>query len=256
MGRKRAMNRVNRGIVIALACFAQLISVALVAAAAQETGSRTAVASPGPAEATKSGTADGKRSPALTGSRRPLYRLRVTDVLEIHFTFTPEFDQTVTVQPDGYIALRALAELRAEGMTVLELREAVRQAYAEVLHDPEVTVTLKEFDKPYFIASGQVARPGKYELREDLTVAEAIALAGGFNEQAKHSQVVLFRHVSPSLVESHLLNIKSMLNSRSLAEDVYLQPGDFVFVPQNAVSKMRRYLPASNLGLYSTPTQF
>jgi polysaccharide export outer membrane protein len=237
----------------ALACCI-LQQVVVVAAAQQQSG--VPVAAPGTAETTKPGTADGTRSPALTGERRPLYRLCKSDVLKISFTFTPEFDQTVSVQPDGFIALQGVPELYAERMTVPEVRDAVRQAYAAMMRDPQVSVVLQDFDKPYFIATGQVAHPGKYELRADTTVTEGVAIAGGFTDQAKHSQVVLFRRVSGELVESRVLDVKHMLRSRNLAEDMHLKPGDLIFVPQNTISKIRRYLPASNLSLYSTPTQF
>ena len=94
-------------------------------------------------------------------------------------------------------------------LTVAELRDTIRQACATTLHDPEVTITLKDFDKkPYFIATGAVAHPGKYELRGDSTVTEGVALAGGFTEQAKHSQVVLFRRISGERTEARILNVK------------------------------------------------
>jgi polysaccharide export outer membrane protein len=205
---------------------------------------------------TKPGVADGVWSPALTGERRPLYRLCKSDVIEISFTFAPEFNQTVSVQPDGFITLKGLSELYAEGMTVTELREAIRNAYGTMLHDPEVTVVLKEFDKPFFIAAGEVTHPGKYELRGDATVTQAIAIAGGFNGQAKHSQVVLFRRVAPEVVEARVLDVKQMLRSRSLREDVHLKPGDLLFVPQNTLSTIRRYLPSPNLSMYWNPSQF
>lgn len=233
-----------------------VVQQVLVVALAQQPRPRVAGESAGPAETTKSGIADGVWSPALTGERRPLYRLCKSDVLEIGFTFSPEFDQTVSVQPDGFITLRGLNELYAEGMTVPELHESIREAYAAMLHDPEVTVVLKEFDKPYFVASGQVTHPGKYELRSDTTVTEALAIAGGFTEQAKHSQVVLFRRVSDERVEARLLDVKQMLKSRNLEEDVHLKPGDLLFVPQNTISKIRRYFPTSNLSTYVNPAQF
>ena len=88
------------------------------------------------------------------GNRRPLYRLRKSDVIDIKFNFASEFDQTLSVQPDGFITLRGLDELYAEGLTVAELRDAIRQAYTTTLHDPEVTIALKDFEKPYFIATG------------------------------------------------------------------------------------------------------
>ena len=188
--------------------------------------------------------------------RHPLYRLCHSDVVEITFSFAPEFNQTLTIQPDGFIPLKAVEQIYAEGRTLPELREMVRAAYALLLHDPEVTAVLKVFEKPYFIASGQVARPGKYDLLGVTTVLEALAIAGGMNSEAKHSKVVLFRRRADQFVEARLIDVKEMMNSRNLQEDMQLQPGDLLFVPQNSISKFRRFLPASNLGMYWNPAQY
>ena len=247
------MKRVLTCTVIALVGFA--VQAGSVAAVAQEQMKVTST-SQGAAEATKSGIADGASSPDEMGNRRPLYRLRKSDVIEIKFNFASEFDQTLSVQPDGFIALRDMDELYAEGLTVAELRGAVRQAYATTLHEPEVTINLKEFEKPYFMATGAVARPGKYELRGDATVTEGVALAGGFTEQAKHSEVVLFRRISEERTEARVLNVKQMLKAHNLAEDFHLRAGDLLYVPQNVISRIRRYLPTSSLSTYVNPTQF
>jgi polysaccharide export outer membrane protein len=239
--------------VLALSCC--LVQQWLVAAVAQEQQPNVA-AEQKPAVTTKSGVAGGAWSPALTGVRRPLYRLCKSDVVAISFTFSPEFDQTVTVQPDGYIALKGAKQLSAEGATVPELQEAIEQAYTGVLHDPEVTIILQDFDKPYFIVGGEVNHPAKYELRSDTRVTEAVAIAGGLTARAKHSQIVLFRRVSDDLVESRLLDVKAMLASRNLGEDLHLRTGDFLFVPQNQISKIKQYLPASSMSMYASPTQF
>lgn len=208
-----------------------------------------------------SGVADGKRletqtSPALTGVRRPQYRLRKSDVIEIRFTFSPEFDQTQTILPDGFVALKSADEVFAEGLSISELRDSVRSAYAATLRDPEVSIVLKDFEKPFFIAGGQVGRPGKYELRSPTTVTEAVAIAGGFTEASKHSQVVLFRKVPDGVVEARVLNLKSMLASRDLDEDVELKPGDMLYVPQNRISKIKKFLPVASLSTFFTPAQF
>ena len=213
------------------------------------------------AKAANTGEADGKaapdqRGPALTGIRRPLYRLHKSDVVEVRFTFSPEFDQSLTVQPDGLISLKGIGDLFAEGSSIAEFRESVRMAYESVLRDPEVSVILKDFERPFFVAGGQVGHPGKYELRSPTSVAEAIAIAGGFTDQAKHSQVVLFRKVTDGVLEAHVVNIKAMMASRNLEEDPELKPGDMLFVPQNRISKIRRYLPASSLSTFFTPAQF
>src|SRR5256886_10773154 len=168
------MKRVLTFTAIGLAC-CYMVQQVVVVAVAQETWQEVAIENTGDAETTKQGVADGGvRSPVLTGERRPLYRLCKSDVVEISFVFSPEFNQTVSVQPDGFVALQGVEELYAEGMTLPQFHEAVRGLYRGMLHDPELTVTLKDFDKPYFIASGEVMRPGKYELRGDATVTSAV----------------------------------------------------------------------------------
>jgi protein involved in polysaccharide export with SLBB domain len=231
-----------------------IISWSLVAAAQQQ-GLKLASANEKPATA-RSGMAGSEWSPALTGERRPLYRLHMSDVVDVSFTFAPEFNQSLTVQPDGFVTLKDVPETYVEGMTLPQFEEAVKLAYAGILHEPEVSVVLKNFDKPYFIASGEVSHPGKYELRGDTTVMEALAIAGGLTGQAKHSQVILFRRVANGLTESRVLNVKHMQNARDLTEDLHLKAGDLLFVPQNRISKLRRYLPASSLSTYVNPTQF
>jgi polysaccharide export outer membrane protein len=205
---------------------------------------------------TQPGKADGMGDPAFGGERHPLYRLSKSDMVDVNFAFSPDLNQTLTVQPDGFVALRGAGLLLAEGLTVAEMQQAVATAYRGFLRDPEVTVTLKDFDKPYFLASGEVARPGKYELRGDLTVNEAVAIAGGFTQQARHSQVVLFRRVSAYVAESHVVDLKKMLGARDLHEDLHLRPGDFIFVPQSRISKIRKYVPTNAMSWYMNPLQF
>ena len=62
------------------------------------------------------------------------------------------------------VTLKAAGSIFVEGQTVPELTETLKAAYAKILHDPIITIALKDFEKPYFIAAGQVTKPGKYEL--------------------------------------------------------------------------------------------
>ncbi len=188
--------------------------------------------------------------------RNPRYKLRKGDSFDLDFALSPEFNQTVAVQPDGYVTLKGVGSIFVEGKTVPELTERIRAAYKGILHDPMIAIVLKDFEKPYFIAAGRVAKPGKYDLRSDLTLTEAVAIAGGFNETSKHSQVVLFRPASDGLMEARLVDVKKMMKSRDLKEDVHLRPGDMVFVPQNRISKIQRYLPTSSMGAYLNPVTY
>jgi len=207
-------------------------------------------------KAEKTGRADGLGNPLLGGERHPLYRLCPSDVVEIGFTVAPEFNQTLTVQPDGYVMLKDAGMIEVQGLNLDQFSEAVQKAYRGYLHDPQVAVSLKDFQRPYFIVGGEVGKPGKYELRSDTTVAEAVQIAGGLTQQAKHSQVVLFRRVNDDLVETRLLNLKKMLKESALKEDAHLRAGDMVFVPQNSISKIARFLTKPSLSMYMNPTQF
>ena len=187
-------------------------------------------------------TEDIKKPKLQRGNRR--YKIGKSDVIELKFPLIPEFNQTLTVHPDGFVTLHVAGDIRVEGKTMPELNEMLRSEYAKILQDPVFTVELKEFEQPHFIVSGQVDKPGKYELRGATTVTQAVALAGGFSdERAKHSQVLLFRGVSKDWVEVKVLDLKKMFQEADLSEDPRLKSGDMVFVPQNTISKIERFLP-------------
>jgi polysaccharide biosynthesis/export protein len=185
--------------------------------------------------------------------RGPSYRIQAGDTFDLDFPISPAFDQSVAVQPDGYVTLKNIGSIEAQGQTVPELTETIKTAYGKILRDPIMTIALKDFEKPYFIAGGQVGKPGKYDLRGSLTVSEAVAIAGGLTESSKHSQVVVFRPTGNGMFESKVLNIKQLLQTRNLSEDIRLQPGDMVYVPQNDMSKLRKFLPSSSVGAYLNP---
>lgn len=181
------------------------------------------------------------------------YRLTPGDVIELRFPVVPEFDQTVTVQPDGFVSLRSLGDLRVQGRSLPELRAQLVEAYAGILREPRIDIILRDFEKPYFIVAGEVARPGKYELRGATSLTQALVLAGGGTGAAKHSQVVLFRRFSTDLLEVKEIDVKQMYESRNLSEDPLLRPGDTIFVPKRMLSNLTRFLPTVGIGLYLNP---
>src|SRR6202022_2135039 len=87
------------------------------------------------------------------------YTIHPSDSLELTFMLTPEFNQTVTVQPDGYITLREVGDLQAAGRTLPELTESIKTAYSKILRDPVISVDPKDFEKPYYVVGGQVGKP-------------------------------------------------------------------------------------------------
>jgi polysaccharide export outer membrane protein len=184
-------------------------------------------------------------------NRTPRYRLQPGDTFDVNFDLSPEFNQTaVAVQPDGFATLRSIGDIKVAGQTVPELTQTLKVAYSKILNDPPISIVLKDFEKPYFIADGQVAKPGKYEMHGNTTLTQAIAIAGGFQSAAKHSQVVLFRRVDDQWTEAKLVNVKAMENHRDLREDPFLHPGDMLFVPKNVYSKIDRFIPNTQMGSY------
>jgi polysaccharide export outer membrane protein len=186
--------------------------------------------------------------PALQ-QRNPRYQVQRDDVLNISFALSPELNQTVTVQPDGYINLTNAGSIYILGMTVPQVVEAVKKLYAGTLHDPIVDVDLKDFQKPFFVVTGQVTKPGQYDLRYETTAAEAIAVAGGLMPTAK-TQVFIYHRVSSGWMEVKRFNLKQILDGKNVNEDPILQPGDMIFVPEKFITNFRKYVPYS-LGLYS-----
>jgi polysaccharide export outer membrane protein len=149
--------------------------------------------------------------PRLTTVTEDRYRVQPGDVLEVQFRYSPEFNQTVTVQPDGYITLEIGGDLKVAGFTIEQIRTAILRQARTRLQDPVATIVLKEFQHPYFVVAGEVNQPGKIEMRERVTAIQAIMLAGGMKETAKSSQVVVFRQINSSdMAEVKLLNLKSI----------------------------------------------
>lgn len=195
------------------------------------------------------GTAPDSSRPALE-HRDLRYRLCASDAIFVSFPLTPEFDQTINIQPDGYASLNGTQEVHLEGLTTDEAVTTIRAAYAKVLRDPIVAVELKDFNKPYFIVSGQVHKGGKFDLRGYTTATQAVAMAGGFEDSAKHSQVLLFRRKDDDWYEVKPLDLKKILRGHDVSEDPQIRPGDMVFVPQNFISKIKKFIPSSGMGAY------
>lgn len=188
-----------------------------------------------------------------TGGR---YRITPADVLELRFPFVPELDQTLAVQPDGHVTLREIGDLRVQGRTLPELRKAISEAYAPIVRDPVLTLVLREFEKPYFVAAGQVVRPGRYDLRGATTLTQALAFAGGPNSGAQISEVVIFRHLTDETVSVRQVNVKEMYSKRDLHEDPILRPGDTIYVPKSTLGKLEPILSRVSLGVFLNPLDF
>jgi polysaccharide biosynthesis/export protein len=227
-----------------------IVVVVLASALAFSQDTQGAASSAAASQTAATATAKSSDGPWFS-QRHPRYEIRPGDIFDVAFEYTPEFNQTVTVQPDGFVSLRDVGDIYVSGKSVPQVTDAIRDAYGKVLNHPMVSVVPKDFEKPYFIADGQVLHPGKYELRDDTTLVQGIAMAGGFLPSAKHSQVVLYHRVSDEWTQAKLIDVKKMESDRNLTEDLHLQPGDMVFIPKNRLSKVMPFIPTANLSMIS-----
>lgn len=188
--------------------------------------------------------------PQLTNITENRYLLQPGDVLEIQYRYTPEFNQTVTVQPDGYVSMVIGGDVKIAGLNVEQARQAILRRASTRLREPVATIILKEFQKPYFVVAGEVAQPGRIEMRERVTALQAIMLAGGMKESARSSQVVVFRKIDTDMAEVKVLNLKSMRRTSDLENDMALQAGDMVYVPRDKISKIERFMRLASVAAF------
>lgn len=242
---------------ITWAAFVVFLASAILTCAPPSPAQENALAANGPPVGLARANLQGRPSGGIQDADNPAlqrrnarYRLCASDVITLTFPLTPEFNQTVNLQPDGFVSLAGAGDVHLEGLTTQESVLAVQTAYSKILHDPLITVELKDFNKPYFIVGGQVSKPGKFDLRGYTTATEAVAMAGGFNESAKHSQVLLFRRVDNDWLKVTTLDLKHILQGHDISEDPEIRPGDMLFVPQNFISKIKKFIPNSSFGGY------
>ncbi|MEW6442054.1 MAG: polysaccharide biosynthesis/export family protein [bacterium] len=157
------------------------------------------------------------------------YVIGPEDVLEISVWQNQDLSRTVTVRPDGKISLPLLSDLQAAGLTPQELKQEIASGIKPYVDAPEVSVIVQQINSSRFFIQGEVNTPGVYPLRSNVTLSQAVTLAGGFTEFAKKSKIQIFRkwRNSSEIIEANY----NMILSGDPAEDIALRPGDTIVVP-------------------------
>jgi polysaccharide export outer membrane protein len=187
--------------------------------------------------------------------QRPRYLLRPGDTLQLQYRLTPDLNQTVSVQPDGYVDLNVAGEVQVSGLTITQAHDLIVQKESEHLNNPELNLILEEFTRPYVVVAGEVAKPGQIEIRDNMTALSAILLSGGFTQSAKSGQVIVFRKFNDNIDEVKQLNLTRVHNTVQVEHDMALQPGDLVLVPHDKVSRLQHYMQVANVGVFFNPLQ-
>jgi len=173
---------------------------------------------------------------------RPRYTLHVGDVLDLNYRLTPEYNQSITIQPDGYASLNIAGNLHLEGLTLDQAHDLIVKKDSERLNDPELNLMLSSFQRPYVVVGGEVLQPGRIDLRENMTAMQAVVMAGGFKLSAKDTRIIVFRHINSDMGEVRELNLHNINKTSQLEQDMVLEPGDMLLVPANKMEHFARYM--------------
>lgn len=165
------------------------------------------------------------------------YRMHKGDVFDVLFEYYPDMDQIrMIVLPDGRVALPHIDRTMAVGLTISQLDSAITSRYAEEYLDPELSIVIREFGELSVYVLGEVFKPGSVILqRENASVLQAVAEAGGFTEDASMSEVLHVR-ITPEGYQYRHLDLSHLEKRAFMAPEIYdLQPYDVIYVPQSAM---------------------
>ena len=156
------------------------------------------------------------------------YRIGPEDVLSISVWKNDAMSRIVPVRPDGMISLPLLDDVRAAGLTPMELRDLIAQKLTEFVPSPAVSVIVNEVKSFKVAVIGEVLRPARYDLKSRTTVLDVLALAGGFNQFAARTRLVVIR-MEGTQQNRIAVNYNKVINGEG--DNPVLRPGDIIIVP-------------------------
>ena len=152
------------------------------------------------------------------------------DQLAIVYWREKDMSADVVVRPDGMISLPLLNEVKADGLTPEQLRAAITQGASKFVEEPTVSVVVKAINSRKVFITGMVAKPGPYPLAGPTTVLQLITYAGGLAEYADKKKIVIVRKEN-GRETTRRFNYEDVMKGKNMAQNIELQPGDSVIVP-------------------------
>jgi polysaccharide export outer membrane protein len=160
------------------------------------------------------------------------YRIGPEDVLEVMVWKNTDLTRKVTVRPDGKVSLPLIGDVQASGLSTLELKTEIIQRMKEYITAPEVSVLVSEINSYYFFIIGEVAKPGKYPLKERMTVLQAISMAGGFTPFAYKNGMALLRTNPVTDAQSKIpIRYDDIVSKDDTKANLLIQSGDTILIP-------------------------
>ncbi len=159
------------------------------------------------------------------------YIIGVGDVLDINVWKEGELTKTVPVRPDGMITLPLIGEIKAVGLTPVQLKDVVTADLDKVLSDPQVEVMVVSVNSLSYNVMGNVYKPGYYPLVRPITMLDAIALAGGFKDFAKEKKIYILRAGANGTQQKLHFNYKQVIKGQNMGQNIMVEPHDTIVVP-------------------------
>jgi polysaccharide export outer membrane protein len=169
--------------------------------------------------------------PRVAQVRPDSYIIGTEDVLVINVWKEPEMSRTVPVRPDGMISLPLLGEIKAKGLTPVQLEDQISDLLKKIMSDPQVTVIVTQVNSLTFNIMGQVMRPGYFPINRPLTILDAIAFCGGFRDFAKQKKIYVLRTGPDGKQQRFNFNYKEVIKGKNMAQNIQLKPRDILVVP-------------------------
>lgn len=158
------------------------------------------------------------------------YVIAPGDVLAVDIWKEPELSKEVTVRLDGNISLPLVNDIKAAGLTPVELQNYLVIRYKDYVEAPAVSVTLKESRSRKIYILGKVNTPGELVMEKNMTFLQAISRAGGLTEWADTSDIRLIRKIQGA-ERTFSINYEAIISGEDLSQNILLQPDDTIFVP-------------------------
>ncbi len=155
------------------------------------------------------------------------YIIGPEDVLYIHIWKEEAMTKTVPVRMDGMISLPLLDDIKADGLTPLQLKEALIKKLKEKIENPSVSVTVMEANSFKVFVIGEVKNPGVVRLRAKTTFLQLITMIGGFNEWANQKKILVIRKEKDA-DKRFYINYKKVISGDQA--DIELLRGDRIVV--------------------------
>jgi polysaccharide export outer membrane protein len=161
------------------------------------------------------------------------YKIGPLDVLDISVFQAPELSKTVEVASNGTIDVPLLGETPVVGKSAYQLQKELNSRYgAKYLQNPQVTVSVKQFNSSRVTISGAVKNPGVFPYKGE-TLLQFVTMAGGLAPEANWMVVVLRQ--SNGARSGAKFNLSDIQAGRT--DDPRMQPGDLVVADTSVVKK-------------------